>query len=302
MDIYINERSFIGQARDHTLMGLMSTFAETLGVLRQISPDAEIVIHSSLMAQPLSDRLSLQDWLFSQRYRGDEEDEDSQQARPPDPEEERLQALIGVIRTSLISGPWIDNDLDGKGYICTCEAREEDLASSTIDGSAQRGGLLISFDGCTHYPDGPLTIHYEGHSHIKEPQQVAHFVSPTTARKCRRRYVPNPKHHPDKARGDHSPMELDRVYDRFTPQLEQELRDITRDPWDTLVQYLLDIAVPEGNQLYARVWNDNRKEHIYYVFQDDNMNGFHGYPLLTQRVPQEVINELNRRDRRKADL
>lgn len=299
MDIYINERSFTGQGREHTLIRLMSTFAETLGILQQISPDAEIVVHSSLMARPLSDTLSLENWLFSQRYRGDDEEDGSDQAPPPSPDEERLQALIGVIRTTLISGPWIEDILDARAYICTCGTQGDDVGGSTIDGAAQRSGLLISLGDCEHYPDGPLTITYQRDGAEDEPREVAHFVGTATARACRRRYVPNPKHHPSRAKGKIAKMELDRAYDLFTAEREQELRDQTRDPWDTEVQRLLDRAIPGGKQLYARV-RDLAGHHTYYEFQPDNPNWqiccFHGYPVPQQEVPAEVVRLMNDAD------
>jgi len=300
MDIYINERSFIGQARPHTLIELMSTFAETLGILQRIAPDGEVVIHSSLVHQPLTDTLVLRDWLFSQEYRDDNDTDDDQAADPAaDQDDAPLQALIGVVRSAISSGPWIDYDLDSSTYLCMWG--DDSVDGSTIDGAAQSGGLLLSLGCCDTYPDGPFSVKYQRDGAEDDPRQVAHFVNTATARVCRRRYVPNPKHHPHVAKGDHSPMELDRAYDLFTTEREEELRDVSRDPWDTEVQRLLDQAFPGGTQLYARVWSDIQKEHIYYVFQNDNMNGSHGYPLPTHRVPQEVVNEINRRDRRKAD-
>ncbi len=298
MDIYINERSFIGQARPHTLIELMSAFAETLGILQRIAPDGEVVIHSSLVHQPLSDTLALREWLFSQDYRDDDDADDNQAANPAtDQDDAPLQALIGVVRSAISSGPWIDYDLDSSAYICTCG--EQTVEGSTIDGAAQRSGLLLSLGKCDSYPDGPLTVKYHRDGPEEEPLTIAHFVNTATARVCRRRYVPNPEHHPKKAKGNRSPMELDRAYDLFNLERELELRDPSRDPWDTEVQGLLDRAFPGGNQLYARVWDTASRRAIYYEFQDDNMNGFHGYPVPIREVPNEVVRLMDEYDQRR---
>lgn len=300
MDIYINERSFVGQAREHTLPNLMDAFAEALGILRKIAPDGEIVIHSSLMARPLSDALSLEDWLFSERYRGDDAD-DAAPASPPDPAEERLQALLGVIRTSLISGPWVDYLLDADAYICIYG--EESVEGSAIDGAAQHAGLLLSLGDCPAYPDGLLAVLYERDGAPADLRAIPHFVRPASARACRRRYVPNPKHHPSRAGGKVASMELDRAYDLFTPEREQALRDRTRDPWETPVQLLLDQASPGGKQLYARVSDTTGRRHTYYEFQPDSpyleQCCYHGYPVAEQEVPAEVRRLMDEHDRRR---
>jgi len=294
MDIYINERSFTGQAQPHTLTDLLTAFAETLGVLRQIGPDADIVFHTSLINRPLSASHSLGDWLFDQRYRDEDEEELDEQETP-------IQALAGVIQQALQRGPWIDSELDATDYACACG--EDAVEGSTVDGAALRGGALLSLGGCTHYPDGPLSVRYMRGDGAEEQRDVMHFVHAATARKCRRRYVPNPKHHPDKAKGDHSPMELDRAYDRFTPEREQELRDQTCDPWDTQVQQLLDRASPGGKQLYARVWDVAGRRHIYYAFQPDSPNRemccFHGYLVPQREVPAEIVRSMTEADARR---
>lgn len=288
MDIYINERSFVGQTRSYNLVAAMALFAETIGVLQRIAPGTAIIIHSSLADRQLTDTLTLREWLFSQEYRD-----------AAGEEETPLQALIGVVRAALFNGPHLEDDLDASAYLCCC-GDDDDVGGSAIDGAAQRGGLLVSFPGCAMYADGPLVAVYEHPGERKDERPVTHFVSAVTARQCRRRYVPNPKHHPGKAKGNHSPMQLDRAYDLFTAEREQELRDPTRDPWDTEVQRLLDRATPGGKQLYARVWDPVRRLHVYYEFKDDNMNGFHGYPVPSQQVPPEVVRRIEEDEQRRA--
>lgn len=285
MDIVLNERSFDGGVAPYEVMPLMQQLADVIDELRLIGGDTcQVLLHSEFFGRHLTPELTVATWVFDQQYREGNDISDS------------WQALIGAFRQALTQGPHIDELLaeqfDPAQYACECQGIEAE--GSGIDAAAQLRCMLVSRHACPSYPDGALSIVYylDGGEPLSRP--VAHFTEIATARRCRRRYVPNPKHHPARAHGDHSPMPMDTVYDPLERH-ERELRNRDLRPWDTLVQRLLDHALPHGKQLYARVYDANRRTYIFYEFQPDNPEleicCFHGYPVPQSEVPSLILRQ-----------
>lgn len=288
MDIFINERSFNNQVQRHAIMQVMQQFAETVGLLQISCHNAEVVIHSSLSNRPICDNQTLLSWVSI----NDNDDEEADQD-----EESQLQDMIRLVLAALTRGPYVEDLLEDHEHVCTFA--DEDHEQSALAAAACLDGVVVSLDGHAAYPDGALTVELMRADGNLKHVDVPHFVTGAEARKCRRRYVPNPKHHPNKAKGNHTKMELDREYDPFelgTPK-ESRLRDLGRDPENTKVQKLLDSALPGGKQLYNLVYSNNGKTETFYEFMDDNTNGFHGYPVPDTQIPADVVRALRRRCR-----
>ncbi|MDZ4720295.1 MAG: hypothetical protein SH847_17715 [Roseiflexaceae bacterium] len=189
-------------------------------------------------------------------------------------------------------------------------ATDEDVTDSSIAAAAAFGGWLISLQGCANYPDGSLEVHYSEADQLELPspqlRSITHCVEHLTARRLRRRYIPNTKHHPNKFkgrewelatdRGSPSPMPLDVDYDSMGINREIELRDLQRDPPNYSAQQLLDGAIgdPEKNQLYAISYDPLGRE-IFFEFQQDGLRGYHGYLVGAASVPQGIREHLRSR-------
>ena len=275
MDILINERSFVGQATAHTATDLMRQLAETIDALRPSLCGDRQLVHSTLAQRRLTATLTLFEWLFNQH----------------DP---RVQSFRVFLIVSLRKGPFVDTLLDMVEHLC--EYNAEDATGSSIAGAAHLGGVLVSLSGCANYIDAHLTVLYVAHDGSVEQRAIRHFVTPQAARRSRRRYVPNPKHHPTHAHGDATAMPLDTAYDPMDDAKQARLRDFDQDLPDTEAQRLLDCAEPGGKQFYARSYEARRRVETFYEFQDDNAGGFHGYPVPESQVPSEVLRRLRSRE------
>lgn len=283
MDIFINERSFNNQAQSHNIYTLMRQLADTLQMLHTIGTGAEVVVHSSFGKRELCNSQTVASWLSGKPENDDALGND-------DETRIAIQTIRQVLLSAFARGPYLEELLSEHNHACYLQEKDHD--NSAIAAAACLNGVVVSLEGNSFYPEGPLQISLSLHNNEFATINVAHFIKVAEARKCRRRYVPNPKHHPDHAKGDHSPMELDRAYDRFTPERELELRHPNSDMPDTECQRLLDGALPGGSQLYALVYGKNGRSVTFYEFQPDNMHGFHGYPVPQTEVPSEVVRAL----------
>jgi len=284
MDIVINERSFVGQARYYNVHDYVRRLADTVEALRPHCRDGQVLIHSSLVHQPLTDTQTLREWLFNEDYRRDD----------ASPDDLRLQALIGVILASFTQGPFIDELMAATPHLC--EYLGADAEGSALARAAGHAAMLVSLDGCLDYTDGPLEVAYCENDGTVDVEQrtIAHFIFDQTAHRCRRRYFPNPKHHPLRARGKVAAMLLDIEYDPLDDAKVVRLRDLSQPPLATEAQRLLDSAEVGGNQLYARTL-DGRRVETFYEFQYDNDDGFHGYLVPESEVPARVVQSLRKR-------
>ena len=190
---------------------------------------------------------------------------------------------------------------------CTLVHSGEDVTDSSIAAAAAFGGWLVSLKGCAAYPSGSLDLDYceADDEQLPPPHRISlpHFDDHPTARGLRRRYIPNPKHHPHKfkgrtwepvsERGAHSPMPLDVDYDSMVKDREQELRDPQRDPPDYRAQQLLEraIAYQAQKQLYACMHAPTGSL-VFFEFQPDNHGGYHGYVVPSETLPATLVSEL----------
>ena len=277
-DIFINERSFNGHVQPHRIEVVMGDFKQALKSLRRsCGANAEVVVHSSFSSRPLMHNLTFIGWLDREEKR-----------RNDDAADPNSQQYTGLLLQLLGQGPYAEELLAEQPHLCFfADADHNDTA---LAAAACSGGIVISLGDQETYPDGLLTVQLITETANTETVDVGHFVSLLAARHCRRRYVPNPKHYPLRAKGNHTPMPLDRAYDPFDDQKAQALRDPNADPYDTTVQELLDNALPVGKQLYARTYQ--QRTETLYEFQSDNVGGFHGYPVPGTEVPGDVLKRL----------
>ncbi len=286
MDIFINERSFANQTPAHSARALLQQLADTVEQLRLICTGAQVVVHSTLSSCSFCNGQTLVSWLSTEHSdTALEDDEDT--ALPP------LQALIGILFTAFSQGPYLEALLEEQEHVCYFANLEHD--NSALAGAACLGGVVVSLEGHPAYVEGKLTVQLILTGGDLADTEVAHFVGLAEVRKCRRRYLPNPKHHPSRAKGEVAAMALDSEYDLFTSAREMELRHPDANMPDTRCQRLLDAALPGGKQLYALVYAPNGRDVTFYEFQPDNANGFHGYPVPQSQVPADVVRALRTR-------
>ncbi|NNJ11947.1 hypothetical protein EKD04_016560 [Chloroflexales bacterium ZM16-3] len=286
MDILINERSFVGQARYYNARNAMRAMADTIEALKPTCCGGQVLIHSSLVHRPFIEAQALSLWLRSE----DHTREDAPIEDLP------TQALIGIILDAFSRGPYIDELLADIAHLCAY-AEEQDLEGSALAGAICLQGLLVSLDGCAAFPDGELKVHFcQGDDPIK-PHEVKHFTSPRSARRTRRRYVPHKKHHPARAKPPASPMPLDLAYDPIDDTKRAWLRNPENPAPDTEAQRLLDCAEPGEKQFYARTYDRRRRIETFYEFQPDAAGGYHGYPVpMSEVLTAEVVRRLRERE------
>lgn len=284
MDIFINERSFNNQAQPHTVDCLLEQIHKTIALLQIINPGAEIVVHSSLRSCLLCQKKPLVTWLSAI---------DEAENTDNDAGDFLTQPIVLLILSAFTRGPFVEMLLEEHEHACAIGDINYDY--SAIAAAACLGGIVVSLDKHDDYPDGALTVQLmHGSSELREVM-VPHFVTVEEARKCRRRYIPNPKHHPNIAKGKASVMEPDREYDSYSKDEIEHFRHANDcDMPETRCQHLLDISIPSGKQLYTAIFSRGKIQ-IFYEFQDDNQNGFHGYPVPEAQVPADVVKELKRR-------
>lgn len=192
-------------------------------------------------------------------------------------------------------------------HSCTLVHSGEDTTDSSIAAAAAFGGWLVSLQGDGAYPNGPIELDYceADHEQLPSPRRInlLHFDDLPTARRLRQRYVPNPKHHPNKFKGrewkpvtqpgEHSPMPLDADYDPMASNREDELRDPQHNPPEHRAQQLLDRSVVAHNnkQRYACML-DPAGRMAFFEFQLDNIGGYHGYIVSETTIPLDIRQQL----------
>jgi hypothetical protein len=272
MHVLINERSFVGQATSHNAQTLMQQLAETLDTLDPCLCGDRRMVHSTLASQPLIDTQTLYDWLFNQRS-------------------PRLQALKVFLMVGLRKGPFIDTIMASVSHLC--DYNDEDVSSSSLAGAAHFHGALVSLDQSPAFASDPLIVQFcYGPGANLDSMEIPNFHEARQARRLRRRYVPNPKHHPARARPPATEMPLDPEYDPMDAAKQIRLLDPELDPPDTAAQRLLDRALPSGKQFYARTSSEQGRNEIFYEFQPDNAGGYHGYVVPEVQVPADVVRRL----------
>lgn len=305
MDIFINERSFDGSAPPHAARQLLREFYDVLDVLRWRNyPDSQIFTHRGFRDYLITPQKSVAAWLSRQKSVLD----DLPHGEPLEEDESdtpSLQPLVNVLFSALARAPDVE-ELIGAHQ---CDFMKIDHSGSMLAAAAGTSGVLTSLgrhlkspEEKPTYPDGTLTVELMRADDTLVDINVQNFVTLAEARRCRRRYVPNPKHHPDRPHPGATRMPLDRAYDPFElgSSKERDLRDLRLDPPDTAVQRLLDQAIPYGNQLYNLTYTRDGKPDTFYKFMNDNMNGFHGFPISANDFPDEVMHQIQERLKKSA--
>lgn len=294
--IPINERSFNGQTTDLKMAGqflsdLAFTLRELINESRRRGMKPVIYSGEDLVDRPCA-VVNDEPLSFGQILFGRSMDRDIRLT---------LQILLS-------NNPYSRTRLQRKflQHSCTLVPSGEDAADSSIAAAASFGGWLVSLKGCDAYSSNPLALDYceTDDEQLPPPCRInlQHFANHITARRLRRRYVPNPKHHPNKfkgrewevisERGAHSPMPLDIDYDPLASNKEHELRDPRRDPPEHRAQQLLDRAIGDHRkQLYACMLDPSGRV-AFFEFQLDGLEGYHGYIVTSDTVPPKIREQL----------
>jgi hypothetical protein len=288
--IFINERCFDGSLKSYEMRERLEEFLQVIERVRILHDEAELAIHSSFGSQTICEGYSVYAWLS--REGGDDSDELEEDTGS----EPRLQIVIHLLLSAFTRGPFIENLLD-EGYPHhMCEFNQEQHEGTALAAAACWEEPLVSIRDHAIYPDGTLRALIYKDIDLVEVD-ITHFACLTSVRRARRRYVPNPKH-PNRASPPATPMELDRDYDPFTLEKEQQLRALDSDPPETKAQDLLDRAIQGGKQLYNVLYVARKP--MFYEFQPDNVGAYHGYPVPKEQIPPHVVDFLIERSQNSA--
>jgi hypothetical protein len=170
------------------------------------------------------------------------------------------------IRTVFIvlvrKGPHIDKLLNDELEYHECHFNEQDVATSSIAGAAYFKGVLASLQGAPEFAPAYLPVKFSTDGQSYQDIEIPNLTDAQQISNVRRKYVPSPKHDP--LGGWDSPMDLD----------------------DSVAQIVLDNGIPDGKQVYSQ------HSGKFYVFQPDNVGGYHGYLISKNDVPAKVLRRL----------
>ena len=169
-------------------------------------------------------------------------------------EEDRV-LLLQIVN----NGPYVDQMIVENGTTCACRVGELDVSFSGIAGAAHFDGNLASLMDAQNFSNSRINVLVCGMD--GEEKGVDNFTSRGQLEQLERQYVPSEKHRPW---GWGTPMDLDDT---------------------TALRVLRD-----GSKVGSQVYGFHNGE--YYVFQDDNFGGYHGYPISRHDVPNEAQRSL----------
>ncbi len=175
-----------------------------------------------------------------------------------DPDRDVRRFFVVYVR----KGPFIDRLLDKVLEYHECYLNDQDdVLGSSLAGAAYFTGTLVSLQDAPLFEDKFIQVRFSIGDNPYEDIKI-----PNLTREgqlwgvARRQYVPSPKHNPLGGWG--SPMDLD----------------------DETAQRVLDRGVRYRRQIYG--YHDGK----FYVFQNDNAGGYHGY--LIDRPPTYALRKL----------
>lgn len=260
MHFFINELSFVGQAKDsYEADNLMMNVLEIIKQIQPIQCNDPIQTHSSFSNKELFENFTISQWLF-QTLKS---------------EDRRKRTIAQILIRILKQGPFIDVSLP-EIELYRCYFKSQNYSSSSLTGAAYTQGKLISLQNATNFELEYIQIEF-GTEQLKLVKSTLHNLTTIEqSRKIRPIYKLHVKHNFKGSWEYATPMDLN----------------------DKESQELLDNSTEEKGSNSKKRYGYHRTRNKFYVFHSDNVSDekghpiYHGYPIIKDQVPSDIISLL----------
>jgi hypothetical protein len=217
--------------------------------------DLKLLTHQSLADRKLTPNYTVRDWL--QYY-----------CSTPHKDIDFLRLIISLFKGSCIS-TLLDREVKNDLHYWECYFNDLDLSYSSLAGAAYFDGRLISVQRSESFDIPILNVRFKQNTDEFYVFNVPNLYELNHARELRPKYKYHPKH------------DLIGHWDNATPM----------DLNDNEAQEALDQSIPhEGHTQRYSFYRQN-----FYIFQNDNAGGYHGYPINENKVPNDILKVLKNR-------
>lgn len=213
MYFFINESSFIGQARD--IYKAEEFITELYLIIENIQPlqqDKPIQTASNIANEKICSNLTLSQWINNNT----------------NSKNKRTQILARLFKKILTKGPFIDQQ--GILNSCQCYFENEEVHQSSLSGAAYYRGVLISLQNSPCFSDEIVKVKFGCEEQELQDIDIINLVKISQIKKIRRHYRPSPKHR--------------QMGERGTKGTQMDLSDED-------AQITLDNGIPYGRQIYS---------------------------------------------------
>jgi hypothetical protein len=252
MYFLINELSISGQFIDKHEASICMDVIKS--ILQELKPlqNLKLITHQSLSEREFFPGYKVSDWL-KDYYSSQDKDRDF------------LVLIIGLLKETCISKR-LDEELENGLYYWECYFNEENYFDSSLAGAAYFEGRLVSVQKSEFFNSSPVTVRFNKNNNEPKIIDILNIFEASHAHRLRPKFCYHSKHdslgHWDGA----TPMDLNN--DEAQEALDQSL-------------------LHEGHTQRYTFFNGK-----YYIFQDDNAGGYHGYPIDENKVPNSVLKHL----------
>ncbi len=262
MRIYINELSFVGQAKTlEEASGLLQSLAKVASETKKLRGDNTIQRHSHILGKEILENQSLAQ-LFGDMGKTDNP---------------IIKQRIRSFLLECVKGPFFDAELNKNfpNHTCVLIGNQKDVSDSCLAASAlsPSGGAVISVKNSGDYTQNNIPVRFRAEIEDDDKRKdVKNYCDIQSVENNIRVYEKNPKHEPKtrKIKGkDWSHMDL--------------LSEIAQQILSSGVGYNIDVIYGKDNEQW-------------YIFRRHHKNCYHGYPTAENTVPKTVINKWNEVD------
>jgi hypothetical protein len=217
--------------------------------------DLKLLTHQSLADRLLTPDHTVRDWL--KHYYSD-----------PHKDTDFLRLIMSLFKGSCVS-TFLDQEIKNDLYYWECYFDKLDSSYGSLAGAAYLDGKLISVQGSEAFDIPVITVRFKRNADEFYVFNVPNLYELTHARELKPKYKYHPKH------------DLLGHWDNATPM----------DLNDSEAQEALDQSVPHTGHTQRYSFYKQR----FYVFQNDNAGGYHGYPVNENSVPNDISKVLKSR-------
>lgn len=192
MYFFINELSFIGQAKD--VYEAKQFITKLYSIIKEIEPlqkDNPVQTHSNIANEKICSDLTLYQWLKDKIKSTDQHN----------------RTVASVFVKILRKGPFIDQQevLDS----CQCYFENQDVHLSSLSGAAYYQGVLISLQNSPYFSDDIVKVKFGYEQQELQNIDIPNLTQISQVKGIRRHYQASPKHRQMGERGiKGTPMDL----------------------------------------------------------------------------------------------
>jgi hypothetical protein len=255
MRIYINELSFVGQAKTlEEASNLLYSLAKVASETKNLRGDNTIQRHSDLLGKEI-----LGDQSLAQLFQ-----------RIGVTDNPLVKHRIRFFLLEYGKGPFFDTDLNKNfpNHTCILVGNKKDVSGSCLAASvlSPSGGAVISAKNSADYKESSVSVSFK--EEIEDDEKIKHVKNYCDTQSVKNDiwvYEKNPKHDPKtrKIKGkDWTHMDL-------LPETAQQI--LSR-----AIAYNKDVVYSK----YKGQW---------YIFRRHDKNLYHGYPIKEEKVPISAL-------------